>query len=37
MSWKCDECGAIFDLDEIPEKCPECDTKDGTFSLVEQK
>ena len=36
MSWKCDECGATFDLDNIPEKCPECDADDGTFSLVEQ-
>ena len=33
--WKCDECGAIFDLESIPEKCPECGSEDGTFSLVD--
>ncbi len=22
----CDKCGEIFDLDEIPEKCPKCGT-----------
>jgi len=35
MQWKCDECGATFDLDEIPKKCPECKCDDGTFSLVD--
>jgi rubrerythrin len=33
--WKCDECGATFDLECIPEKCPECGAEDGTFSLVD--
>lgn len=33
--WKCDECGVIFDLEGIHEKCPECGAEDGTFSLVD--
>ena len=33
--WKCDECGATFDSEDIPEKCPECGAEDGTFSLVD--
>jgi rubrerythrin len=35
MLWKCDECGAKFDLEDIPKKCPECGCDDGTFSLVD--
>ncbi|MFW9951203.1 MAG: rubredoxin-like domain-containing protein [Candidatus Thorarchaeota archaeon] len=35
MSWKCDQCGALFDNVDIPEKCPECGINDGTFSLIE--
>jgi rubrerythrin len=35
MKWKCDECGATFDLQDIPEKCPKCGRDDGTFSLVD--
>lgn len=33
--WKCDECGATFNLDDIPEKCPDCGTENGTFSLID--
>jgi len=32
--WKCDECGAMFDLEDIPVKCPKCGAEDGTFSLI---
>lgn len=35
MKWKCDKCGATFDLEDIPEKCPECGAEDSTFSLVD--
>ena len=35
MSWKCDKCGFLFNEDDIPEKCPQCGTDNGTFSLVE--
>ena len=35
MPWKCDRCQAIFEMEEIPQKCPKCGTEDGTFSLVE--
>jgi rubrerythrin len=37
MVWKCDECGATFDLEEIPEKCPDCGEEEVTFSLIEKK
>ncbi|MFX1587587.1 MAG: rubredoxin-like domain-containing protein [Promethearchaeota archaeon] len=37
MAWKCDECGYTFDLEDIPETCPECGQEDGTFSLIEKK
>jgi rubrerythrin len=33
--WKCDKCEAEFELEEIPEECPECGATDGTFSLIE--
>ena len=33
--WKCDECGATFELEGFPEKCPKCGAKDGIFSLVD--
>ena len=36
MKWKCDKCKETFDLEEIPEDCPECGEEDGTFSLVEE-
>jgi rubrerythrin len=36
MVWKCDKCGAKFDLEDIPEKCPECGAEDDTFSLLEE-
>lgn len=32
-TWECDSCGAVFDLDDIPETCPECGSEDTTFSL----
>jgi len=35
MMWKCDECGATFDLTDIPKTCPECGANDGTFSLID--
>jgi len=35
MNGKCDQCGDIFDLYDIPEKCPRCGAEDGTFSLVD--
>jgi len=35
LRWKCDKCGAVFDLDDIPEKCPECGAEDGTFSMID--
>jgi rubrerythrin len=35
MMWKCDTCGAIFDIIDIPQECPECGANDGTFSLIE--
>lgn len=22
--WRCDDCGAVGDLDDIPEQCPDC-------------
>ncbi|MGM0468214.1 MAG: rubredoxin-like domain-containing protein [Promethearchaeati archaeon] len=34
--WKCDKCGAKFDLEDIPEECPECGATDGTFSFIEK-
>ncbi len=37
MLWKCDKCGAEFELDEIPEEdfsFPDCGADDGTFSLL---
>ena len=37
MSWKCDKCGKTFEHEEIPENCPECNSEDGTFSLVYRK
>lgn len=37
MAWKCDECGYIFELNDIPEKCPECGINEGTFSLIDKK
>lgn len=37
MSWKCDKCGYIFELDDIPEDCPECGEDEGTFSLIDTK
>ncbi|MHA1192275.1 MAG: rubredoxin-like domain-containing protein [Promethearchaeota archaeon] len=37
MSWKCDKCGKTFEIEDIPEKCPECNSDDGTFSLVDKK
>ncbi|MFX0058149.1 MAG: rubredoxin-like domain-containing protein [Candidatus Hodarchaeota archaeon] len=37
MPWKCDECDAIFDLEDIPKKCPECGEERGTFSLIENR
>jgi len=37
MPWKCDKCGATFDMEDIPKKCPECEAEDGTFSLIEKK
>ena len=37
MSWKCDKCGKIFEHEDIPEKCPECNSEAGTFSLVDKK
>jgi rubrerythrin len=37
MSWKCDKCGKIFEHEDIPEKCPECNSEVGTFSLVDKK
>ena len=36
MSWKCDTCGAAFELQDIPETCPKCGTEDGTFSLIDE-
>lgn len=33
--WKCDKCGADFNLDDIPDECPECKANDGSFSLME--
>jgi rubrerythrin len=35
--WKCDKCGATFDLEDIPEECPDCGCDDGTFSLVDKE
>jgi rubrerythrin len=35
MKWKCDNCGAIFDLADIPNECLECGANDGTFSLID--
>jgi len=35
LNWKCDKCGAVFDLGDIPEKCPECGSDDATFSMVD--
>jgi rubrerythrin len=37
MSWKCDTCGATFDNEDIPEKCPRCENEEGTFSLVDKE
>jgi len=37
MSWKCDICGKTFENEDIPENCPECNSADGTFSLVDKK
>lgn len=37
MSWKCDKCGKIFEHEDIPEKCPECNSEAETFSLVDRK
>jgi len=37
MSWKCDKCGKTFENEDIPKKCPECNSEDGTFSLVDKK
>ena len=37
MSWKCDTCGATFELDDIPEECPKCGTNTGTFSLIDEE
>jgi rubrerythrin len=34
-SWKCNNCGEEFDLEEIPEECPKCGETDTTFQLVE--
>jgi len=35
LAWQCDKCGFEFDLDDIPEECPNCGESEGTFSLVE--
>ena len=35
MMWKCDKCGATFDLADIPKDCPGCGANDGTFSLID--
>jgi len=35
VKWKCDKCGSNFDLEDIPEKCPNCGAEDGTFSIVD--
>lgn len=37
MSWKCDTCGATFESEDIPEKCPKCSVDDGTFSLIDEE
>ncbi|MCJ7647289.1 MAG: hydrogenase maturation nickel metallochaperone HypA [Candidatus Lokiarchaeota archaeon] len=37
MSWKCDKCEKTFENEDIPEKCPECNSEDGTFSLVDKE
>ena len=37
MKWKCDKCGEIFDLDDIPEKYPKCGTEDDTFSMMDDE
>ena len=37
MLWKCDKCGAEFELDDFPEEdisCPDCGADNGTFSLL---
>ena len=36
MLWKCDICGAEFELDDFPEgdfSCPSCGADNGMFSL----
>jgi rubrerythrin len=37
MKLKCDQCGAEFEHDGLPEEdmeCPECGASDGSFEIV---
>ena len=33
LFWKCRNCGAVFELDKAPEKCPVCQHPQAYFEI----
>ncbi len=34
VKFKCEKCGAEFEAEDFPEKCPKCGKEDATFKLL---